>query len=80
MPRWSDQLQYALHSRIAIEQAKGILAQEGGIGMDEAFSRLRSHARSRQRSLTEVAEEVVAGTLGLDALIGDRTPMTRSPT
>jgi GAF domain-containing protein len=56
-------LSAALESRIAIEQAKGVIAERLNVGMDEAFERLRRYARSRRRRLSEVAEEVVAGTL-----------------
>ncbi len=62
----TDQLQQALHSRIAIEQAKGMLAERAGVGMDEAFSRLRQHARAHQRRLADVAADVVSGALGPD--------------
>ena len=55
------QLQHALQSRIVIEQAKGILGERYGLNMDDAFSRLRSTARSSRRSLHQVAAEVVAG-------------------
>ena len=64
----AEQLQDALNSRVAIEQAKGVLAAQAGLGMDEAFLRLRGYARARQRLLTEVAEDVVAGRLAADAL------------
>lgn len=64
----TDQLQYALHSRIAIEQAKGMLAERAGTTVDEALARLRGYARAHQRRLTLVAEEVVAGTLSPEAL------------
>ena len=57
--RISEQLQEALHSRIIIEQAKGVLAAERGISIDEAFQRLRRHARSHRASLRTVAEAVV---------------------
>ena len=53
----------ALRSRVIIEQAKGILAERGGIAVDEAFARLRSHARSARRGLSDLAAAVVDGTL-----------------
>ena len=59
----AEQLQTALHSRIVIEQAKGVLAARAGISVGEAFSRMRAHARGQGKQLTAVAEAVVAGTL-----------------
>ena len=61
-------LQHALNSRIAIEQAKGMIAEHNRIDMDEAFSRLRAYARNHNRRLTEVAEALVAGTTKVDAI------------
>jgi AmiR/NasT family two-component response regulator len=58
----AEQLQHALTSRIVIEQAKGVLAERGNLDMDEAFERLRRHARTNTR-LTDVAHGVVEGTL-----------------
>ena len=55
----TNQLQFALNSRIAIEQAKGIIAQSAHVGMDEAFVRLRGYARSHSRQLSEVAQDVI---------------------
>lgn len=55
----ADQLQRALDTRIVIEQAKGSLAAQHGISVDEAFERLRRHARSNQLSLAAVADGVV---------------------
>ena len=66
----SHQLQHALQSRVAIEQAKGMLAERAGIGMDPAFSVLRGYARTSHRLLVEVAEEVVSGALSTDVLLG----------
>ena len=57
--RLNDQLQTALDSRVLIEQAKGILAGERKISVDEALDILRNHARSNQASLRAVAEAVV---------------------
>jgi GAF domain-containing protein len=59
----ADQLEEALQSRIAIEQAKGVLAQSLGIGVDEAFARMRRFARSEQKRLADIAGEITEGTL-----------------
>jgi hypothetical protein len=59
----SEQLQAALNSRVLIEQAKGVLAARSGIGVAEAFTRMRSHARRHGLTLTGVAAAVVEGRL-----------------
>ena len=59
----ANQLNGALTSRIAIEQAKGILAERAEIDMQEAFSRLRRYARDHNRQLSLVATELINGTL-----------------
>jgi GAF domain-containing protein len=59
----AEQLQTALHSRIQIEQAKGVLSARAGISVSEAFSRMRTHARRTGQQLTRVAEAVIAGSL-----------------
>ncbi len=58
----AEQLQGALNSRIAIEQAKGALALQLGTSPEQAFELLRERARSSRRRLTEVAAEVVQRT------------------
>ena len=55
----ADQLQLALDKRVLIEQAKGMLAEREGLPVAEAFERLRSHARSQNQKLYEVARAVV---------------------
>jgi transcriptional regulator with GAF, ATPase, and Fis domain len=67
----TEQLQHALNSRVLIEQAKGVLATHAGIDVGQAFTRLRSYARSHGLRLTYVAGTVVDRTADLDALIGD---------
>ena len=56
----TEQLQGALNSRVIIEQAKGAIAQIHGVGVDEAFGLLRTHARGRQLRLGDVARAVVS--------------------
>jgi transcriptional regulator with GAF, ATPase, and Fis domain len=75
----SEQLQTALQSRILIEQAKGVVSARAAISVAEAFRLLRTHARRTGRPLTEVAEAVVAGTLGPAGLRGDRAAPSREP-
>lgn len=55
----NEQLQQALNSRIIIEQAKGVVAERTGLGMDEAFAQLRHDARSRNLRLVDVARAVI---------------------
>ncbi|MFJ4715533.1 GAF domain-containing protein [Streptomyces sp. NPDC088785] len=57
-----DQLQHALHSRIAVEQAKGVLAERWNTTPDAAFHSLRAHARAHQLTLTALALGITDGT------------------
>jgi transcriptional regulator with GAF, ATPase, and Fis domain len=59
----AEQLQTALHSRILIEQAKGVLSARAGVDVAVAFRLMRTYARGAGESLTTVAEAVVANTL-----------------
>lgn len=49
----AEELQHALKSRVAIELAKGMLAQRAAMGTDQAFACLRSYARTTKRLLVE---------------------------
>jgi GAF domain-containing protein len=64
-----QQLQGALTSRVVIEQAKGILAEHAGIGVDAAFTKLRIYARAHNQRLSDVASELIDGTLDAMALV-----------
>jgi ANTAR domain/GAF domain len=57
----AEQLQGALNSRVAIEQAKGMLAERLGADMEQAFEVLRGQARRQNRRLAELAGAVAAG-------------------
>jgi transcriptional regulator with GAF, ATPase, and Fis domain len=57
----AGQLQAALTSRIVIEQAKGVLAERLQISTDDAFTVLRTAARSRNRLLSELAGDIANG-------------------
>jgi AmiR/NasT family two-component response regulator len=52
-----------LDSRVLIEQAKGMLAAQADLDVDQAFSRLRDHARGHNMLLSCAAREFVEGTL-----------------
>lgn len=58
------QLQFALDSRVLIEQAKGVLAERHRTTPDEAFARLRARARTNNEKIHAVAAAVVATTRG----------------
>lgn len=57
--RTAEQLREALESRIIIEQAKGVIAAEQRISVEEAFVILRSHSRKQGVSLRAVSKAVV---------------------
>jgi hypothetical protein len=63
----AEQLQSALDSRVAIEQAKGMLAEREKITVDEAFTVLRNYARKNGIKLHQVARDVVKGVLTVPA-------------
>ena len=56
----NDQLQTALISRIAIEQANGVISQALGVSIDEAFELMRAHARRQHVRLGELAQTLVS--------------------
>jgi hypothetical protein len=64
----TEQLEFALNSRIAIEQAKGAVARTFGISVDQAFEMLRAHARRERIRLADLALAVVTDPSRIDNL------------
>ena len=64
----NSQLQHALDSRVAIEQAKGMVAERLAVPMEQAFEALRHYARIRNLRLAVVAQDIVTGVLPATAL------------
>jgi response regulator NasT len=56
-------LENAFARRAMIERAKGILMERHAIPEEAAFELLRSHARTRQQKLVDIAEAIVNGHL-----------------
>jgi transcriptional regulator with GAF, ATPase, and Fis domain len=65
----NEQLQTALTSRVVIEQAKGVLAQQGNLDMTQAFAVLRRYSRDHNLKLTDVAQATVTRSLSAQQLI-----------
>ncbi len=57
----TNQLEQALVSRAAIEQAKGILMAQMSITADDAFDELIRRSQSANRRLRDVANDIVGG-------------------
>ncbi len=72
----NGQLQRALDSRIAIEQAKGVLAERVQVDMADAFALMRRYARDHNQPLSDVAIAVVAGTLSATTLTESAAGLT----
>ncbi len=64
----SAQLEHALHARVVIEQAKGMVAAELRTTVDDALEHIRSFARSRHLRLVDVASDIVERTLPVAVL------------
>jgi GAF domain-containing protein len=61
----AEHLRQAMAHRVRIEQAEGVLAQQGNLSPAEALSVLRHYSRVHKVPLSDVADGVVAGRLDL---------------
>jgi GAF domain-containing protein len=64
----NTQLNQALNSRIIIEQAKGKVSESAGLDMDDAFRRIRRHARSHNLRLTDLCRAIIDGSVTSQSL------------
>jgi transcriptional regulator with GAF, ATPase, and Fis domain len=64
-------IEQAVNGRIAIEQAKGVLAHDLTLEMDQAFDLIRSAARQRGEKVVDVAQGIIDGSLPAEALHGN---------
>jgi GAF domain-containing protein len=55
----AEQLENALHSRVTIEQAKGLMATKAHVDIDDAFGILEAYAVATGSSVVAVAQDVV---------------------
>jgi hypothetical protein len=62
------QLRVAFGTRVVLEQAKGVVAEAAGVGVDDAFAVLRHYARHHNLLLSEVARRVAGRDLAAGAL------------
>jgi len=72
-------LQGALNSRVVIEQAKGVVAEQQHVSMEEAFAMLRGYARSGRVPLSELADAIVGRSIS-SAELRKAPPLGRGAT
>ncbi len=55
----AEEMKRELETRKAVERAKGILQQQGGISEEEAYLRLRNQSRRMRRPMKDLAEAII---------------------
>jgi hypothetical protein len=60
-------LEDALGSRLEVYQAQGMVAVQLGVSLREAMVRLRAYAYAHERRLSDVADDVIARRINLEA-------------
>lgn len=73
------QLLAALRARVALEQAKGVLAEQGELDIDQALSVLRRYARDHDQRLADVARAVVARDVSAQRVLDHARSTTAEP-
>ena len=70
----SAELEAGTDFRLVVHQATGMVAEQLTISVTEALIRLRAHAFSQDRPITDVANDVVAGRLRFGERPSDPSP------
>jgi GAF domain-containing protein len=68
----AEQLQLALTTRTSVEQAKGIVAEYGGVDVETAFEAIRTFARSHRSNISSVAKQLIARTIDPRSVISPK--------
>ena len=69
------QLRTVLASRVAIEQAKGFLRERLDVSVDEAFTLMRTYARTHGEHLSDVARRLIGERHGRPSLLAALTEL-----
>ena len=73
-----EQLQAALHHRVVLEQAKGMLAEYTALSLQAAYARLRDYARDNGQHLSELARQLVTRSIDPSPVIAYGAPATET--
>ena len=74
------QLRSALASRVVVEQAKGFLRETLDVSVEEAFTLLRSYARTNREHLTDVARRLMTDRQARPVLVAAISEFATPPT
>lgn len=72
-------LQATITNKVAIEQAKGFLAESGGVSIEEAGLALRRYAHAQGLRATDAARAVIHRELQADVVLGTAGARTERP-
>jgi GAF domain-containing protein len=75
----ADQIDRAMRSRVAVEQAKGMLAVQANVNMDQAYSLMTHYGQRHDVFISEIATRVLERTLhAADLIRGIEIPPSSS--
>lgn len=68
----AEQLRVVLNARLAVEQAKGIIAEQLQMDVTDAYEIMQAYSRHRTVKMTDLAVALVSGDLSAVVLTSDR--------